>query len=109
MATIGRFEELVDESIYTINGACAELGVHKQTWWRWMNGIHVPNKKNWERIKKFMDKLRLPENKRMQKHPSYGYAYTYQIERLMEIGIGPERTKIMSDIEKQNRAKGKNK
>lgn len=44
---------------------------------------------------------------RMEKHPSYGWAFPHQIERLQQIGIGPERDRIMGDIAKQNKLAGK--
>lgn len=49
----------------------------------------------------------MKDNPLIEKHPSYGYATPEQIDRLKEIGICPERDAIMSDIEKQNRLKGR--
>jgi hypothetical protein len=47
--------------------------------------------------------------KPMQKHPSYGYATPRQIELLKTLPIGPERSKILKDIEEQTRKKRKKK
>jgi len=44
---------------------------------------------------------------RLKKHPSYGYAYPEQIERLQEIGLCPERDRILKKITEQTKAKGK--
>lgn len=31
-------------------------------------------------------------------HPSYGYAYPYQIEQLKNLPVGPQRDKILKEI-----------
>lgn len=105
------FSELLDASIYTIQGASNVLEVGKHTISSWIREEKpaTPNDENKEKVLKFMSKLRRPESKRMKKHPSYGYATEAEIKRLKEIGICPEYKDIMEKIEKRTKAEGKTK
>lgn len=49
------------------------------------------------------------KDKKLIKHPSFGYATEVQMERLKELGPCAERDLILKAIEKQTRAKKKKK
>lgn len=106
---LNEFQYLFHDSLFTPKGAAKVLEVSVQTIRRWLSDGNdsQPAKCNREKVLNFMVDLQHPKNKRMVKHPSYGYAHQYQIDRLKEIGIGPERDIIMKAIEKQNKSKGK--
>lgn len=40
-------------------------------------------------------------------HPSYGYATAEQIDKLKELKVGPDYHRLLKEIEKQTKAKGK--
>jgi hypothetical protein len=47
------------------------------------------------------------KEKRIPKHPSFGYAYPEQIKRLNTLGFGPDRDALLKRIEIQQERKGK--
>lgn len=61
------------------------------------------------RDKKRMNDLMttLSTTQKLFRHPSYGWATPWQIEQLQLLGIGSTRDKILKDIEKQTKLKGK--
>lgn len=54
-----------------------------------------------------MKKQKWMRSNQLDKHPSYGYANPEQIKQLEVLGMGPDRDKILKDIEDQNKNKGK--
>lgn len=71
----------------------------------WIRSVRVPRAKNFERMVEIMGKL--IEDKKLEYHPSYGYATEQQIEKLKTLGHCPERDAILKAIEKQTKNRGK--
>jgi len=101
------WDAIVYGSVFSINHICRKVGVVRPTFMRWIEqkDPSTPNKKNFERTVIAMEEAL--KNPRLPKHPSFGYATEDQIKRLKTLGIGPERDKLLSQIDKQNKAKGK--
>jgi len=104
-ANQSHWPEIIDSSRYTTDAVSQKLNVTKQTLSAWLNK-KAPRKPRREQevVSAMAELLNKP---RLEKHPSYGWARPDQIQRLNEIGIGPERDRIMKAIDKQNKAKGK--
>lgn len=105
----GAWPDIFDNSIMSADAVCKKYNLNRSSFMSWVRDNEkqkTPITKNFERMQVVMTELRDGE-KRIKKHPSYGYAYPWQIDRLNEIGIGAERTQILKEIEKQTKAKGK--
>lgn len=100
------WRDIFEYSIYRYTSICKKYGITIRSFTAWIHCDRKPQKKNQLIMVKVMNDLKRGE-KRMQKHPSYGYATEDQIKRLDEIGIGPERDTILKAIEKQTKQLGK--
>ena len=101
------WEEIVEGSSYGPVSAAKLCGITCQTFRNWLSKKQKPQKSRRERIEKVMSQLK--NSPRLQKHPSYGWAYPEQIEELNRIGIGPRRDQILKDIAAQTKRRGKKK
>lgn len=70
----------------------------------WYKGKN-PRGKNTETLEKIM--FELSKKKRIERHPSFGYATPEQIEKLRSYVTELERESIMKQIEKQTKLRGK--
>lgn len=104
------WQKIIDDSIYTMSALARKHGIVKRTMQAWLSSetsnYHAkPNKENRKKMLKAI--------KDAKKHPappfnkSYGYAYPEQIEALKEMGISPDRDRLVEEIRFQNRKKGK--
>jgi transposase-like protein len=115
MTSIEQWTEVFDESDYTIAGAANAFGIPARTISSWIHGLPdsggrrfaSPSSKYRQQANRMIEKM--ATEKRLQKHPSYGYASPEQIEQLSNLGIGPERERILKQIEEQNKNGGKRK
>lgn len=98
------FGDIVDNCPYTLNSLSVMYGVSRQRISAWCNGAK-PQKKYQSIMEKIMNELQ--DKKKPVKHPSYGWATEDQINRLKEIGVGDERDRILAQIAKQTKARGK--
>lgn len=96
---------VLEESAYTVKTMSLIYGVPESTLYSWKRGESFPNKGNKEKAEKIMSEL--SKTKKLQKHPSYGFATEVQIARLKEIGVGPEMDRILKQIAVQTKNKGK--
>lgn len=110
-----QWAEIFEQSDYTPEGASAQFGIPWATIKSWLYcktdqqrgplPLVTPSKKYRERAIEMMKNMN--QTKRMEKHPSYGYATPEQIKQLETLGIGPQRDHILAQIEKQNKQQGK--
>lgn len=98
---------ITDASDLTPAGVCDEYGLNIKSLSNWLKGDVVPREINRQKVVKIM--FELIDKKKLEKHPSYGYATPEQIKELGEIGVGPRRTFLLKQIEKQNKLQGKRK
>lgn len=100
------WRKIVDGSAYTPTAIMAQYNINESNFYGWLALRSSPREAAKERMIDVMKALMSGE-KRIQKHPSYGYATPEQIEKLNKLGICPEREQILSQITKQNEKKGK--
>jgi len=105
------FRDLLEGSVYSDKGAAKVMKIDARTIKNWCREENpsFPNKSNIEKALKFMTNLRNPKNKRIKKHPSYGYVTQEQWDKLKSLGIGPDRDVLLKQIDAQNKSKGKTK
>lgn len=96
----------IEQSDLTITGVSEEFGVPKSTLYAWVDKGVTPRGDNLEKKEKIMDYTK--KNKRIEKHPSFGYATPEEIEKLKTAGKH-ERDKIMSNIKARTAKGGKRK
>lgn len=65
-----------------------------------------PRLVNAKLVEEVVKKIKYGKGRRLPYHGSYGYATPEQIKLLEELKLGPDRDKVLSDIKKQNDAKG---
>lgn len=104
LAMSNAFTNAVNESCFTVRGVAEHYEVPKSTVYNWTKGA-TPNEKNKEKAESIMEDLY--KKKRIQRHPSYGYATEEQIERLKQLGPCAERDLLMKQIDKQTKTHGK--
>ncbi|WP_135436101.1 hypothetical protein [Hymenobacter fodinae] len=97
--------DIVDGCGLSINAICEDYDFKRKSFMKWLRCEAVPRDKNRERIIAAMSQL--VEEKKLVKHPSYGYATPDQIKELSEIGMGPRRDYLLKQIEKQTKLAGK--
>lgn len=100
------WETIYEHSIYRDTTICEKFGIIIRSFTAWIRCDRTPQPKNKLIMVKVMKHLKSGE-KRMPKHPSYGYATEEQIKRLDKIGIGPERNTTLKAIEQQHKSLGK--
>lgn len=101
--------EAIDNSCYTNNHVASLLSVHPNTLRDWMDEQkeQKPNNKNQKKMEEVLPDIL--KNKRMERHPSFGYATKDQIEKLKTLPVGLERTALLEKIAKQSKMKSKTK
>lgn len=98
------FKTAIDESAYTVAGASRAFEIPYANLNNWYKG--KPTRKcNKPILEKLM--FELSKKKRIERHPSYGYATPEQIEKLKGYVTEIERESIMKQIEKQTKLRGK--
>lgn len=100
------WDDIFDDSIYMDKTICEKFKITTRSFNAWIRCDRTPQPKNKIIMVKVMNHLKNGE-KRMPKHPSYGYATEAQIKRLDKIGIGPERDFILKEIDLQTKQLGK--
>ena len=95
---------IIEESAYTISTLARDFDLPYGVIYGWSRG-KIPSKKNLERAKFMSEQIK--DTKKVIKHPSFGYATEWEIAKLNEIGVCPERNKILKDIETRTRKLGK--
>lgn len=101
------WRDIVEQSCFTPTSLMAEYDIKESTFFGWLALRSRASEKSMEKMVKIMSKLLTPPCRRIEKHPSYGYATPEQIKRLGEIGLGQEHEQIMRAIAKQNDSRGK--
>lgn len=100
------YREIIEQSIYSSFTSIADdYGVNARSLAAWVKGAREPREINRIKLEEIMDDIK--GKKKMERHPSFGWAYPEQIKRLNEIGICPERARILEKIAEQTRKKGK--
>lgn len=95
--------EILNESAYTVKSIATILECSESSVYRWASGRGYPSRKLTEKIKEEI----MGKGRRIQKHPSYGYATEEQIKQIMSMGMSPERDVLMRKISIQQKRKGK--
>lgn len=95
--------QFINDYPYVDKQLALDLDVSLSTIRQWKSGTN-PRDDNLKKLEKLMSKTK---DEKIPFHPSYGYAMPEQIERLGEIGICVERDRIMAQIAKQSKSKGK--
>ena len=101
----GWWLDIVRDCALSQKAICDENKFNQKTFRKWIKGDQMPREKNRERIVAVMRTL--IEQKKLVRHPSFGYATEEQIKKLNELGLGPDRDRILAQIEKQNKLQGK--
>lgn len=101
------WQAAIDDSAYTVGGFVKVSGIPYSTMRGWLLGETTPRQKNLEKMEEAMKKVY--GDKKIPWHPSYGYATSPQIEKLNNLGLGPDRDYLMAQIAKQNASGGKTK
>lgn len=97
--------EIVEQSELGYPGVAKEYGVSYGLLRKYVRGMVVPRKRNYEKMEAIMsDLMKRPA---MIKHPSFGYATPDEIEKLKTMGRGPEFDKLMGVIAKRTKKGGK--
>lgn len=104
-AKLQKWNEVVDESIFTAAGIERAYDFCAGQVSRWLRGIVRPSKKSIERMEAVI--VSINSKKRIPWHPSFGYATPEQIERLKKSIHPLERDAIMKQIDKQTKLGGK--
>lgn len=99
------WRKIINESAFTPSALIQRFNFNESSFYSWLRCDSSPKEENRNKMVNAM-KAAMKE-KRLPWHPSYGYATPEQIRRLQEIGLGEEYNRIMSQIRKQNEAKGK--
>ena len=95
---------IVARSAYTVTTICLIYGINRTSFLSYLNGTK-PKEKNMKKMDIIMkDLVNKPS---VQKHPSRGYATEEEWSRLSQIGVGPERDRIMAQIKKRTDKRGK--
>lgn len=100
-----QYAEIVENSIFTPEGIEQEYGIPARNVRDWSALKRSPRPENKEKFEEVL--MGLQSKPKMQRHPSYGWATPEQIKDLERLGLGPTRDKILKDIEKQNKMRGK--
>lgn len=98
------FKNVVDGSAYTVAGVSRIFDIPYANLNNWYKGKPI-RKRNIPILEKLM--FELGKKKRIERHPSYGYATPEQIEKLKGYVTEMERESIMKQIEKQTKLRGK--
>jgi hypothetical protein len=96
---------IVNESAYTVPAIAKAYGINETSLRSYLFKGVVPRQANQNKIQKIMEELM--SDPKLQKHPSYGYATQEQIEALKDMGIGPDRDRLLKQIAEQTKRKGK--
>lgn len=99
------WKSTIEESPYSIEAFCKAFELNYHTVLKWLNGKSKPREKNLTKMEEAMKTIN--GKKRLDKHPSWGYATPEQVERIKNLGLCPERDQILKQIEKQNETYGK--
>ena len=97
--------EIIDRGNLSVPAICEKYELNYSTVYSWASGRCNPSKKHQKIAEKI--KMHLEKNKKIEFHPSFGFATEYQIKRLGEIGICAERDRIMKDLATQTKKRGK--
>jgi hypothetical protein len=101
-----QWAKIFSESGYSIEWLHKETGINVPSLNKYIYNSRKPRKLNRIKMEKAMSKMSKGE-KKLQRHPSFGYATAEQVELLNSLGLGPQRDFILSQIEKQNKSGGK--
>jgi len=100
-----QLKESIEQSELEVKDAATEFGVSYRMLRKYLAGEGNPRKSTIAKLERMMTDLSKRPAK--IKHPSYGYATPEQMEQLKTLGIGPTRDKLLADIAKANKKKGK--
>lgn len=101
-----KWENIVHNSAFTVRGICRRYAIDESSLRAYLYKGRRPRKENAELMEEIMSYLE--KNKRIPRHPSYGYATSEQIEELKSLSVGhPRREYLLRQIEKQTRTEGK--
>lgn len=100
-----KWQEIVNESAYTITAITKEFDINPSSLTNWVYCKVEPRQKSREKMEEILKNI--AGQKRIPRHPSYGYATEEQIKKLERIGLGPDRDFLLKQIQKQNETCGK--
>jgi len=100
-----KLQQIIDTGNLTVPSIAKQFKLPTSTVYSWASGRCEPSQK----YKKIAGEIKmyLQDNKKIEFHPSFGFATPWQIKRLDEIGICAERDRIMRDIATQTKKRGK--
>lgn len=94
----------VHEGAYLVSTLAKKHNIPDSTLRGWVNGVSEPSKKHQKKVEEIMKDL--SKNKKIEKHPSYGYATKKEIE-LLKTAQGAERDIILKAIKRRAKNHGK--
>jgi len=97
--------QAINNSELTCPAVAREYGINYNQLRRYLRGQTTPRQSTLTKLEAIMTDL--SKRPAATRHPSYGYATPEQIEQLKTLGIGPTRDKLLADIAKANKKKGK--
>jgi len=98
-------KEAIHGSLFTFKYISFRFSVPKSTLYGWNDTRIVPRKENQKSYNNILDLCM--KNPRIPYHPSFGYATEEQIKELESLGVGEKKNRLLRDIEKQVKSKGK--
>lgn len=96
---------IVYDSIYTIKLLSELVKINKCQFGRYVNQSQKPSNKNLEKVIYAMEIA--SKNKKQKRHPSFGWATKEEIEKITNLGVSPERDRILREIKDRSKRKGK--
>lgn len=100
--------EIIEQSCYTVEAVADKAKIPYRVLLSYIkppDKAKVPKYKNFKKMVKTMSSIF--NEKKLEYHQSFGWAYPQQIERLKEIGFGLERDQILKQIAQQTKLRGK--
>jgi len=101
-----QWANIFNESGYSMDWLKNETKIDTVTLNKYIFNSRTPRKLNKVKMEKAMSKMSKGERK-LERHPSYGYATPEQIELLNSMKIGSDRDYLLGIINKQNKSGGK--
>lgn len=97
--------QAINNSELTCPAVAREYGINYNQLRRYLRGQSKPRPSTLTKLEAIMTDL--SKRPAAVRHPSYGYCTPEQMEQLKTLGIGPTRDKLLADIAKANKKKGK--
>lgn len=99
------WDGIYNNCAFSISGLSNLADIDEGSIRKYLKCERVPRKKNLLKMEKSM--FEAQKKKKLDWHPSYGFATEDQIKELREVGLGPRHDQILKEIERQNENNGK--